>query len=127
MLGALTGFVGILLIAGPFLKEAVGKKRSEENAATGTAVSMPQLFVEFAAGSVLSVLLLRFWIPLKAIGLFQGDYLASFLLLFGALLVVMHWSRVRSALSNFPRHLVAAGFAGVVLLLIATAWFDLTF
>src|SRR5260370_14821929 len=121
MLGALTGFVGILLIAGPFLRECAGKKRSEENAATGTAVSMPQLFVEFAAGSVLMVLLLRFWIPLKVIGLFQGDYLASFLLLFGALLVVMHWSSVRMALTKSSRHLLAAGFAGVVLLLIAIA------
>jgi hypothetical protein len=74
------------------------------------------------------VFLLRFWIPLKAIGLFQGDYLASFLLLFGALLLVAHGSRVRSALSNIPRrHLLAGGFAGIVLLLITTTWFDLTF
>src|SRR5260370_40795067 len=64
---------------------------------------------------------------MKAIRLFQGDYLASSLLRFGALLVVAHGSRVRSALSNFPRHLPAAGFAGIVLLLIVTAWFDLTF
>ena len=63
---------------------------------------------------------------MKAIGLFQGDYLASFLLLFGVLLVVVHWSCVRSALSSSPRRLLAAGFAGIVLLLLATAWFDLT-
>jgi hypothetical protein len=88
---------------------------------------MPRLLLEFAAGSVLIVLLLRFWIPLKAIGLFQGDYLASLVLLLGALLIVSHWSSVRSALSSFPRHLLAAGFAGVVLLLLCTAWFDLTF
>ena len=63
---------------------------------------------------------------MKAIGLFQGDYLASFLLLFGVLLVVVHWSCVRSALSISPRRLLAAGFAGIVLLLLFTAWFDLT-
>jgi pimeloyl-ACP methyl ester carboxylesterase len=125
--GALGGFVGILLIAGPYLREATGKNRSEENAATGPMASTRKLFLEFAAGSVLIVFLLRFWTPLKAIGLFQGDYLASFLLLFGALLVVIHWSCVRSALSSFPRHLLAAGLSGIVLLLIATAWFDLTF
>jgi hypothetical protein len=39
----------------------------------------------------------------------------------------MHWRSVGSALSSFPRHLVAAGFAGLVLLLLAAAWFDLTF
>jgi pimeloyl-ACP methyl ester carboxylesterase len=127
MIGALAGFVGILLIAGPFLREAVGKNRSEEDAATGAALDIPRLFLEFAAGSVLIVILLRFWIPLKAIRLFQGDYLASFLLVFGVLLVVTHWSSVRMALTKSSRHLLAAGFAGIVLLLLSTAWFDLTF
>jgi hypothetical protein len=60
-------------------------------------------------------------------GLFQGDYLASFLLFMGALLVVVHWSSVRSRLAGFPAHLLPAGLAGAVLLLLATAWFDLTF
>src|SRR5713226_7868844 len=127
LIGALGGFLGTLLIAGPFLRESAGKNRSEEIGAMGAVIGVPRLFLEFAAGSVLIVLLLRFWIPLKAIGLFQGDYLASFLLLLGAVLVAMHWSLVRSALSSFPRHLLAAGFAGVVLLLLATAWVDLTF
>src|SRR6266436_4437835 len=124
--GALIGFIGLLLIAGPFLREAAGENGSEEIAATGTVIGVPRLFLEFAGGSVLIVLLLRFWIPLTAIRLFQGDYLASFLLLFGVLLIVVHWSCVRSVLSSSPRRLLAAGFAGIVLLLLATAWFDLT-
>jgi len=127
IIGALAGFVGILLIAGPFLRETAGKDGSKEISETNASAGMPRLFLEFAAGSLLIVLVLRIWIPLKAIRLFQGDYLASFLLLFGVLLLVMHWSGARSALSSFPRHLLAAGFAGIVLLLIATAWFDLTF
>ncbi len=76
---------------------------------------------------MLSVLIVRYWIPLKAIGLFQGDYLASVSLLLGAMLIAMHWNGVRSALSSFRRHMLAAGFAGIVLFLLATAWFDLTF
>jgi pimeloyl-ACP methyl ester carboxylesterase len=127
LIGALGGFVGILLIAGPFLRETAGKNRSEEMAAAGPVMSLPRLLLEFAAGSVLIVFCLRFWIPLKAIGLFQGDYLTSFLLLFGALLVVGHWSNLRMVFKSFPGSLLAAGFAGVVLLLLATAWFDLTF
>src|SRR5216684_8155901 len=118
LIGALGGFVGILLIAGPFLREVCGKNGKEEIAATGAAIGVPRLFLEFAAGSLLIVVLLRFWIPLKVIGLFEGDYLASFLLLLGAVLVVRHWSSVRFALSRFPRHLVVGGFAGVVLLLL---------
>jgi pimeloyl-ACP methyl ester carboxylesterase len=127
LIGALGGFVGILLIAGPFLRETAGKNRSEEITVAGRAISLVRLLLEFAAGSVLVVFCLRFWIPLKAIGLFQGDYLASFLLLCGALLVVMHWGYLRRAFQSFPRRLLAAGFAGAVLLLLVTAWFDLTF
>jgi pimeloyl-ACP methyl ester carboxylesterase len=139
LIGALGGFAGILLIAGPFLREATGKStKEEETAATGTVIGLPRLFLEFAAVSVLIVLLLRFvrpaseggpynWVPLKVIRLFQGDYLASFLFLLGAVLILLHWRSVRSALTNSSRHLVAAGFAGFVLLLLCTAWFDLTF
>jgi hypothetical protein len=125
--GALAGFAGILLIAGPFLRETVGKKNREEAATTGTSLGVPRLFLEFAVGAILVVLLLRFWIPLKRIGLFQGDYLASFLLLLGAALIAAHWSAVRSAFASSPRQLVASAFAGLVLLLLITAWFDLTF
>ncbi len=127
LVGALAGFVGIMLIAGPFLREVFGKNRSEENIVTGHVAGVARLLLEFAAGSALSVFILRYWIPLKAIGLFQGDYLASVSLLLGAMLIVMHWNGVRSALSSFRRHMLAAAFAGMVLFLLATAWFDLTF
>jgi pimeloyl-ACP methyl ester carboxylesterase len=133
LIGALGGFVGILLIAGPFLRETVGKSGNKETITTRATTNVPRLFLEIAAGSVAAVLLLRLWIPLKAIGLFQGDYLASFLLLFGAMLLV-HWGRGRgpsaSLRVNKPRpykYLLGAGFGGIVLLLLATAWFDLTF
>jgi len=127
LIGALAGFVGILLIAGPFLREVTGKNTGAEIAVTGTVISVPRLLLEFAAGSVVIVLLLRFWIPLRRIGLFHGDYLASFLLLLGAVLTLMHWSAERQALASSTRDLLAAAFAGLVLLLLATAWFDLTF
>ena len=127
LVGALAGFVGIMLIAGPFLREVFGKNRSEGNIVTGHVAGVARLLLEFAAGSVLSVLILRYWIPLKGIGLFQGDYLAGVSLLLGAMLIVMHWNGMRSALSSFRRHMLAAAFAGIVLFLLATAWFDLTF
>jgi pimeloyl-ACP methyl ester carboxylesterase len=126
LIGAFAGLMGIMLIAGPFLREVLGK-RTEENTATENVAGVPRLLLEFATGSVLSVLLLRYWNPLKAIGLFQGDYLASVALLFGALLIVLHWSSVRAAITNSSRHLLAAGFAGIVLFLLTTAWCDLTF
>src|SRR5260370_23190804 len=65
LIGALAGVLGILMIAGPFLREVTGKSRSEEIAAKGALIGRRRLFLEFAAGSVLIVLLLRFWIPLR--------------------------------------------------------------
>lgn len=127
LFGALAGFAGILFIAGPFLREAVGKNRKEEQSAAGAVKSVPRLLAEFAAGSLLVVLLLRFGIPLRAIRLFQGDYLASFVLLFGIVLAVVNWNYVRRELRKSSGTLLAAGFAGILLLLLSTAWFDLTF
>lgn len=127
LIGSLAGFVGILLIAGPFLRELTGKNRTDEQAAAGGLRSFPWLLLEFVAGSTLIVILLQFWIPAKAILLFEGDYLASMVLLLGALLTVMHWRAIRIAIANSSRQLLAAGFAGIVLLLLSTAWFDLTF
>lgn len=125
--GALAGFAGILLIAGPFLRETVGKKNREDATTARASTGVLRLFVEFATGAILVVLLLRYWIPLKKAGLFEGDYLASFLLLLGAALIAVHWNAVRAAFASSPSQLLGAAFAGLVLLLLATAWFDLTF
>lgn len=127
LIGALAGFAGILFIAGPFLREAAGKNRSDEQGVAGAVTSLPRLFLEFAAGSVLIVFLLRYWIPLKAIRLFQGDYLASVSLLLGTVLIVMHWRSVRAELRKSSRQMLAVGFASILLLLLSSAWFDLTF
>jgi pimeloyl-ACP methyl ester carboxylesterase len=127
LVGALAGFAGLLLIAGPFLREAVGKTGQEQVATTSTNVGAVRLFLEFGVGSILAVLLLQFWIPLKRIGLFQGDYLASFLLLLGVTLIATHWNAVRLAFASSPRQLLASAFAGLALLLLFTAWLDLTF
>ena len=127
LMGALAGFAGILLLAGPLLREVCRKRRSEGLAATAPRIGGPRLLAEFGAGSLLVVLLLQIWIPLKAIRLFQGDYLVSFLLLLGALLVARHWNSVREAVLNPSRGILAGAFAGIVLLLLFSAWFDLTF
>src|SRR5260370_20897460 len=125
--GALAGFVGILLIAGPFLREIAGKDRDKEISAMSSVIGVPRLFTEFAPGSVLVVFLLRLWVPLKAIRLFQFSYLASFLLLLGVMLVGAPWTAARAAITVKLRGVLAATFAGLVLLLLATAWFELTF
>jgi pimeloyl-ACP methyl ester carboxylesterase len=127
LVGAIAGFAGLLLIAGPFLREVVGKVSPQDLAATGGNIGVVRLFLEFGVGSILVVLLLRIWIPLKMLGLFQGDYLASFLLILGLALTAFHWNAVRRAFASSPRQMISAAFAGLVLFLLFTAWFDLTF
>jgi len=127
LLGALAGFAGILLLAGPFLREACGSGSGKKRPSTAPIITIPRLFMELAACSLLIVFGLRLGIPLKAIHLFQGDYLASFLFLLGALLVMLHWSSVRNALANSSRHVLATALAGIILLVLLSAWLDLTF
>jgi hypothetical protein len=127
LVGTIAGFAGLLLIAGPFLREVVGRVSPQDLPGTGANIGVVRLFLEFGVGSILVVLLLRIWIPLKMLGLFQGDYLASFLLILGLALTAVHWNTVRRAFASSPRQMISAAFAGLVLFLLITAWFDLTF
>jgi pimeloyl-ACP methyl ester carboxylesterase len=127
LFGALLGYGGLLLVAGPFLQEVVGKKPKDKSAPTGAATPLPRLLLEFTAGSMLVTVILRYGIPVKMIRLFEGDYLVNFLLLLGVALLAVHWRSAFPALSGAPRPLAAAAFAGMALLLLTTAWFDLTF
>ena len=129
-LGSLLGFVGLLLVAGPFLREAAGKvpTRREEEFATGGAktVAWWRASCEILGAGMLAVLALRGWNPLKVVRLFEGDYLAGFLLLTGLLLTVLHWRAVSGAF-DFPRaRALGAIFAGLALVLLFTAWCELT-
>jgi pimeloyl-ACP methyl ester carboxylesterase len=127
LFGAFAGFVGLLLIVGPFLREILGKNGNKEPAESGSAVGLARAFGEITIGSVLIVVLLRFWIPLQALHLFQGEYLASFLIFLGTMLAVLHWSSWRQNLSGKLGNLLLTALGAVVLLFLFTAWLDLSF
>ena len=59
LLGALAGFLGLILIAGPFLHEAAGKKPRGEITSTNVSPGLGRLLLEFAVGSISIVLLMR--------------------------------------------------------------------
>jgi len=128
--GALAGFVGLLLLANPFLRELTGKKQSSENKQekieTTNIVSWPRMLLEFAAGALLIIVLLRFVNPLHAIRLFEGDYLAGFLLLLGIALLLLRWNSLRAHLLSWKSGLLGSFFAGLILLLLFTAWLELS-
>ncbi|HKW63800.1 MAG TPA: alpha/beta fold hydrolase [Candidatus Acidoferrum sp.] len=128
--GAIAGFIGLLLLANPFLRELTGKKLSakEESNEVKTVNSSPwpRMLLEFALSSVLVVFLLRYWNPLRSLRLFEGDYLASFLLLLGIALLLLRWNSFREHFPNWKSGLLPALSAGLILILLFTAWLELS-
>jgi len=129
--GAIAGFVGLLLLASPFLRELTGKKRNgaeetKEKPETGNSPSWPRMLIESALGAVVVVLLLRRWSPLRSIRLFEGDYLAGFLLLLGIVLLLLRWNSLPDHLLSWKSGLLAALSAGLILILLFSAWLELS-
>ena len=121
------GLVGVLLIAGPFLREMVGKEAPGQEAARA-AGSMHWLrgALELALLSAVALQVLRYWNPLRILHLFEGDYLASFFLIVGLGLVLLHLKVARDDLSIRGGVLLGAAVAGLLLHLLITGWFALT-
>jgi len=127
--GAIAGFIGLLLLANPFLREITGRKQSsveQKGVEIRNPVPWPRMFLEFALGAVAIVFLLRFWNPLHSIHLFEGDYLAGFLLLLGIALLLLRWNSLREHFVSWKSGLLGAFFAGLILVLLFTAWLELS-
>jgi len=138
VLGFFSGFAGILLLAGPFLREAV-QPRKQEPQPTENVVAVPQVraYLEYGIAGLGAVGLLAYWNPLRVLRLFEGDYFASFLLVFGTALLVLRWRSLRTLLGGSPDNtpatrpvyltLLGAAFAALLLYVLITSWIDLTF
>jgi pimeloyl-ACP methyl ester carboxylesterase len=146
--GSLTGFAGILLLAGPFLRETLGmttiRARDEANVAIqtntadfveepGSPIIIPsfgRVLLEVTAASIVIVALLRAfphsWNPFAFFHVFESDYLAGFLLILGGILLVAHWIHIGIFREWKPTTLLAAAFAALVLPLLIYSWLDLT-
>jgi pimeloyl-ACP methyl ester carboxylesterase len=138
LLGFLAGFTGILLLAGPFLRETLlSKRQTPPIVETVVAVARGKAFLELAIIALGTVGILSYWNPLRVLHLFEGDYLASFLLVLGAVLLILHGNRLRGLFSTGASDsqsarplyltLLAAAFVAFLLHFLVTAWIDLTF
>lgn len=125
LVGGILGLVGILVLAGPFLHELTLVTPQEEAVQHGVPGPM-RLFAEVFVVSLAVVALLRYFVPLKSLGLFEGDYLASFFLIAGVGLIALHPGLATRELPVKPGVLGAAAFAALILLLLVTGWLDLT-
>jgi pimeloyl-ACP methyl ester carboxylesterase len=137
LLAFFAGFAGILLLAGPFLRETLQKKNPETPVSESSAASAKgRVFLEYGIVGLGTVGLLSYINPLRALHLFEGDYFASFLLILGVVLLVLHWNSLRNVLGprtsrgqltrSLTFTLLAAAFTAFLLHFLITAWIDLT-
>jgi pimeloyl-ACP methyl ester carboxylesterase len=137
LLGFFSGFAGILLLAGPFLRETLQSKKPAPTVETVDAVAKSRAILEYGIVALGTVGLLSYSNPLRRLHLFEGDYFAGFLLVLGVILLVLHWNLLRNlfgtvASGDQPARslhftLLVALFAAFLLHFLVTAWIDLTF
>jgi pimeloyl-ACP methyl ester carboxylesterase len=137
LIGGTLGLAGILLLAGPFLRETIGARNREtanvaaESKRLGDAgASLPLLrsSMEVALASLFAVVVLRYWNPLDFVGMYNGGYFASFMLITGLALLALHRKAIRTlVITTRTTTLLRAGFAALVLHLLVTGWLDATF
>jgi pimeloyl-ACP methyl ester carboxylesterase len=140
--GSLAGLAGILLLAGPFLREIMGMQAGTNDspeagapvaehtsvASTTIPVAVPVLraLLETASVSFLALVLLRFWNPLSFVRLFNGSYLANFGLIVGLALLLVHRKSLRALWPMPIGAVLRAMLAGFLLHLLVTGWLDST-
>jgi pimeloyl-ACP methyl ester carboxylesterase len=137
VLGFFLGFAGTLMLAGPFLREALLARKQEPHPAENVAyVLRVRAILEYGIAGLGAVGLLSYWNPLRVLRLFEGDYFASFLLVFGTVLLALRWSSLQTLFGDSPNTqatrpvyltLLAAAFAALLLYVLITSWIDLTF
>lgn len=128
-LGCVLGLTGILLLAGPFLREAAGKNALDPGDAPADADSrIPwwRVAIEILVVGLFAVAMLRYWEPLRTVRVFEADYLAGFLLFSGLLLIALHWRPFTNGFDFRNVAALRAIFAAVVLMLLLSAWFELS-
>ena len=132
LLGCLLGIAGMLIIAGPFLREATGKNAfAQLNVASPEAnppITWPwwRAAAEILLVGLLVTVVLRYWQPLRIVRVFQADYLAGFLLFSGVLLIALHWRHFADTFDLRSFSTLRAMFSAIVLFLLFSAWFELS-
>jgi pimeloyl-ACP methyl ester carboxylesterase len=125
--GFFGGTIGLILLCVPFLAEIVGATAPEERVDDRAGVSPSQVLGQLIVASVIAVVALKFWTPLKFVRVFEGDYLASFMLIAGLILLAWNAGAVAKSWIFSWRRIGGAAFAAIVLVLLFGAWFDYSF
>src|SRR4029077_9723831 len=90
------------------------------------AVPVFRVLLEVTGVFFFTVVLLRFWNPLSFVRLYNGGYFASFLLISGSAILLIHRQSVRACWPTEIQAALFASVAGLALHLLITGWFDAT-
>jgi pimeloyl-ACP methyl ester carboxylesterase len=142
--GAVLGLVGLILLF-PFAASAVVKlfvqifrnvrRQEDSDSATdlhgdiqievsngwrGRAV----ILVQGIICALIGVLILTLFVPLKFLHIYSGDYLASLLLIWGALMLILNRAKARAAFSLDVAAKLATAALGIGTILAVGAWLN---
>ena len=129
LFGFVAGLAGLLLITTPFLREIASMNAGAgeiQNQATESSVVLWRAALEIIVVGMLAVELLRYWAPLRLVRLFEGDYLAGYLLLSGLVISALHSKAFRNIFEFRSFAALGAIAGGIILVLLFTAWFELS-
>jgi hypothetical protein len=90
------------------------------------AVPVVRVLLEVTGVFFFTVIVLRFWRPLSFVRLYNGGYLASFLLIGGLLILLIHRKSARACWPTDIKAALFASLAGLALHLLVTGWFEAT-
>lgn len=122
--GGALGLAGLLLL---FPLAASGLTALFHAGASEPALAPPKanrLLVRWAVAAFFAVGVLKFWAPLQAVRLLTGGYLASFLLLAGAVLLALLWKEGRVAIHFDLRATATSCVLGLASVLACGAWLN---
>jgi pimeloyl-ACP methyl ester carboxylesterase len=125
LLASLAGFLGLLLIAGPFLLE-VAKSHPTREVPFPASPAFLKAALSVALASAASVTLLHWGNPLRSLGLFEADYFAAFLILAAMILLAIYRPTPLASLGFSASSLWRSAFAALMLVLLINGWFELT-
>jgi len=141
--GALLGLIGLLMIfplAGSSVVQVFRTFRTVGNRAdsaratdllnyshTDSSDRVPGRVLILFEGiicALIGMLILTFFVPLRFLHLYSGDYLASLLLIYGALLLILNRAHARAAFSLDLATKLAASILGIGAILAVGAWLN---
>jgi pimeloyl-ACP methyl ester carboxylesterase len=127
VLGCMFGVLGLALLAAPFLREMNSSQSDQTPPDSNPPSPLLRTALALAIFSTLAVFVLRFFVPFQFLRVFQGGYFASFLFLVGLAALILHRKSLPSLKSFLNMSAVASAAAAILLILLFSAWLELTF